>query len=82
MCPSSAPPPQLCGHFVIMIPRGGIVSLVYCRPPPKKMFCILARAQNPLKKGHFVDAESVRKKFYLDNPKCYTDETFHDYVSS
>ena len=39
------------------------------------------RAQRLPKKGHFVDAESVRKtekSFKLSKYKCYTDETYHD----
>ena len=43
------------------------------------------RAQNRLIKGLFMDTESVRKTlktFNLTNHKRYSDETYHDYVSS
>ena len=41
------------------------------------------RAQKPPKKGYFVDAESVRKtSLTFNNHKHYTDEAYHDYVSS
>ena len=41
------------------------------------------RAQKPPKKGYFVDAESVRKtSLTFNNYKHYTDEAYHDYVSS
>ena len=36
-------------------------------------------------KGHFMEAEWVPKtwkNFELDNHKCYTHETYHDFVSS
>ena len=36
------------------------------------------RAQKLPKKGHFMDAESVRKMLKNFTLKCYTDETYHD----
>ena len=41
------------------------------------------RAQKPPKKVHFMDAESVRKALKtFNNHKCYSDKTYHDYVST
>ena len=41
------------------------------------------RTQKLPKKGHFMDAESVRKAlkmFNLTNYECYTDKTYQDYL--
>ena len=54
--------------------------------PLVRMLAILnhivgVRAQKSLKKGYFVDAESVRKTLWKFLT-CYTDKTNHDYASS
>ena len=54
--------------------------------PLVRMLAILnhivgVRAQQSLKKGYFVDAESVRKTLWKFLT-CYTGEMNHDYVSS
>ena len=41
------------------------------------------RTQKLPKKGHFMDAESVRKSlkiFNLTKDECYTDKTYHNYL--